>query len=96
MFVSKLGKKHPPVHHPNMSEEESNVGLTQEVLVERAEEYLQIKRELADLNSQSTLLRKGLKAAEKALVNGMLVIGLEELEVGGVRLARQRGLKCED
>lgn len=80
-----------------MSEEEqSTTPLAHEVIVERANEYLQIKKELGEINAQVALLRKGLKNAEKSLVNGMLVSGLEELEVEGIRLSRLRGLKCED
>jgi hypothetical protein len=82
----------------NMADEEQEPqeGPTYEVLQERASELFVIKRDLAEVTGQAAVLRKRLKGAEKALVNGMLMNNLEELEFEGRHISRTRGLKCED
>lgn len=65
------------------------------LMVEHAQEYLNLKKELDEVNSQTTALRKGVKTAEKALVAEMAANKIEELEIEGMRLTRARGLKTD-
>ncbi|MCH9717069.1 MAG: hypothetical protein K0U52_08300 [Gammaproteobacteria bacterium] len=69
--------------------------IASDVIAQRSEEYLHLKAELAAVSNQVSALRKSFKASEKALVNAMVVNGMEELEVCGVRISRKRELKCE-
>ena len=64
-----------------------------ELMVEHAQEYLALKKELTDVNEQTAALRKSVKAAEKSLVAEMALNKIEEFEVDGVKLTRARGLK---
>ncbi len=64
-----------------------------ESMIERANEFLTLKKELLEINEQTSALRKSVKAAEKSLVAEMAFNKIEELEVDGVKLTRARGLK---
>ena len=64
-----------------------------ELMVEHAQEYLALKKELTDVHEQTAALRKSVKAAEKSLVAEMALNKIEEFEVDGVKLTRARGLK---
>jgi len=73
----------------------SSQQVPRELLVEHAQDYLALKKELSEVNAQTTNLRKAVKASEKSLVAEMATNKIEELEVDGVRLTRARGLKLD-
>jgi hypothetical protein len=66
---------------------------TSEVLLERAREFINLNRDINELNSQLKLVRKSVKAAEQSLFNGMLLTKTEDLEVDGVKIFRTKNLK---
>lgn len=66
---------------------------TSEVLIERAREFINLNRDINELNSQLKLIRKTVKAAEQSLFNGMLLSKTEQLEVDGVTIYRTKSLK---
>ena len=66
---------------------------TSEVLVERAREFINLNRDINELNSQLKLVRKSVKSAEQSLLNGMLLTKTEEVEVDGVKIFRTKSLK---
>ncbi len=80
-----------------MSESDNeSVPEVSDVLGQETEDYLQLKADLSAASNQVSGLRKSFKAAEKALVNAMMVNGIEEINRGGVRITRKRELKCEN
>lgn len=66
---------------------------TSEVLMERAREFINLNRDINELNSQLKLVRKSVKSAEQSLLNGMLLTKTEEVEVDGVKIFRTKNLK---
>jgi hypothetical protein len=67
-----------------------------EMLNVRAREYLELTQQLKEVGAQAGVLRKSLKGVEKSLLNGMLVSGMEELDVDGVKILRTRKLQMKD
>ena len=67
-----------------------------DLLRERGREYLDLNQQIKDLGAQTAVLRKSLKNIEKALFNGMLLSGLEELEIEGVKISRIRKLQTKE
>lgn len=66
---------------------------TSEVLLERAREFIQLNREINELNAQLKVIRKSVKGVEQSLINGMVLTKTEQLECEGVTIVRSKALK---
>ncbi len=69
---------------------------TSEVLLARAREYFDLNAQIKDLGAQVSVLRKSLKGVEKALLNGMLLNNMEEVDVDGLKIYRARKLLTKE
>lgn len=67
-----------------------------EVLADRCAAYVDLNRQIKDLASKITALRKTLKTQEKDLLEIMQNIKLEEINVDGVKITRIKRLHIND
>lgn len=67
-----------------------------EVLADRCAAYVDLNRQIKDLASKITALRKTLKTQEKDLLEIMQNIKLEEIDVDGVKITRIKRLHIND
>lgn len=68
-------------------------GNSADALLERAREFIQLNRELNEVNTQVKALRKSLKSVEQSLLAGMLTTKTEQLECDGVTIVRTKKLQ---
>lgn len=78
--------------HMDTSMEDTTVP-TSEVLLERAREFIQLNRDINELNSQLKVIRKTAKSVEQSLLHGMILSKTEEVECDGVSICRTKNLK---
>lgn len=68
-------------------------GDSADALLARAREFIQINRELNEVNTQVKALRKSLKSVEQTLLSGMLATKTEQVECDGITIVRTKKLQ---
>ena len=68
-------------------------GDSADALLARAREFIQLNRELNEVNTQVKALRKSLKSVEQSLLAGMLNTKTEQIECDGVTIVRTKKLQ---
>lgn len=65
------------------------------ILHQRASEFLEIQRQIKTLGAQVAALRKQSKVVEQALVASFISSGVEEIQIEGILITRDKKIKCE-